>query len=467
MDNINKGNTELGTEKISRLIIKYAIPSVVGLLTNAIYAVEDKIFIGNSPEIGAEGLAAITVAFPVTNIMTAVATLLGVGGAILFSREQGKEGSNKTAGEVLGTTISSLIFAGILTTVFGLLFLTPLLKVFGAGLDVLPYAKPYMAILLIGSSFNYLSLGLNGFVVADGKPKLAMYTSIIGSVGNIILDYVLIVQLNAGLIGAGLTNVIGQAFVTMVYFAYFISKKSKTRLILKNMRIRLDYIKNIVKFGFSSSIIYVLNAFTGMVMNQAFINYGDDLALSGYGIVNSVQYLLILPLYGIVQGVQPIFAYNMGAELWSRVKDALKIALSWSLFIGVLVFAATRLWPESLVAVFTDSQELRDVAAYMMAIWMIGVPVIGIQTVGASFYQTLGQPIKATLLSSTRQFIVLVPMLFVLPQFFGFNGVLSAMPITDYISSSITLIFLVLSYRRLNERQEEKTVVKLKSQNTR
>lgn len=144
MDNINKGNTELGTEKISRLIIKYALPSVVGLLTNAIYAVEDKIFIGNSPEIGAEGLAAITVAFPVTNIMTAVATLLGVGGAILFSREQGKEGSNKTAGEVLGTTVSSLILAGILTTVLGLSYLMPLLKVFGAGPDVLPYAKPYM-----------------------------------------------------------------------------------------------------------------------------------------------------------------------------------------------------------------------------------------------------------------------------------------------------------------------------------
>lgn len=320
---------------------------------------------------------------------------------------------------------------------------------------------------MIGSSFNYLSLGLNGFVVADGKPKLAMYTSIIGSVANIILDYVLIVQLNAGLIGAGLTNVIGQAFVSMVYLAYFISKKSKTQLILKNMRIQPNYVKKVVKFGFSSSIIYGLNAFTGMVMNQAFTNYGGDLALSGYGIVNSVQYLLILPLYGIVQGVQPIFAYNMGAELWSRVKSALRIALLWSFFIGVLVFAATRIWPESLVTVFTDSQELRDMASYMMAIWMLGVPVVGIQTVGASFYQTLGQPIKATLLSSTRQFLVLVPMLFVLPQFFGFKGVLSAMPITDYISSAITFIFLMISYRRLNEQHEENTVLNLKSQEIR
>lgn len=424
-------------------------------MTNEVYALEDKIFIGNSAEIGTEGLAAMTVVFPVTNIMTAVATLLGVGGAILFSREQGKEGSNETAADVLGTTVSSLILAGILTSLFGLLFLTPLLKAFGAGPDVLPYAKPYMAILLIGSTFNYLSLGLNGFVVDDGKPKLAMYTSIIGSIGNIILDYVLIVQLNAGLIGAGLTNVIGQAFVTIVYIVYFASKKSTTRLVLRKMRIQFNYVKDILKYGFSSSIVYVLNAFTGMVMNQAFIQYGGDLALSGYGIVNSVQYLLILPLYGIVQGIQPVFAFNMGAKLWSRVKEALKISLVWSVYIGIVVFLATRIWPESLVGVFTDNQELKDMAVYMVKIWMLGVPVVGVQTVGASFYQTMGQPIKATLLSSTRQFIVLVPALLIFPRLFGFVGVLSAMPFTDYISSTVTFIFLFISYRQMIERQGE------------
>lgn len=280
------------------------------------------------------------------------------------------------------------------------------------------------------------------------------------------MDYFLIVQWNAGLIGAGLTNVIGQIFVTVVYLVYFVSKRSTTRLVFRNMRILFNYVKSMLKYGFSSSIVYVLNAFTGMVMNQAFIQYGGDLALSGYGIVNSVQYLLILPLYGIVQGVQPIFAYNMGAEQWSRVKEALKIALAWSLFIGVLVFAATRIWPGSLAGVFTDSQELIDMAAYMMAIWMMGVPVVGVQTVGASFYQTMGQPIKATLLSSTRQFIVLVPALIILPQFFGFMGVLSAMPITDYLSSSITFIFLVISYRRMNEKQDEKMIENLENQKT-
>ncbi|MFW3363673.1 MATE family efflux transporter [Aerococcus viridans] len=173
----------------------------------------------------------------------------------------------------------------------------------------------------------------------------------------------------------------------------------------------------------------MLNAFTGMVMNQAFIQYGGDLALSGYGIVNSVQYLLILPLYGIVQGIQPIFAFNMGAKLWSRVKEALKISLVWGVFIGIVVFLATRIWPESLVGVFTDNQELKDMAVYMVKIWMLGVPVVGVQTVGASFYQTMGQPIKATLLS--------------------------AMPFTDYISSTVTFIFLFISYRQMIERQGE------------
>lgn len=199
----------------------------------------------------------------------------------------------------------------------------------------------------------------------------------------------------------------------------------------------------------------MLNAFTGMVMNQAFIQYGGDLALSGYGIVNSVQYLLILPLYGIVQGIQPIFAFNMGAKLWSRVKEALKISLVWSVFIGIVVFLATRIWPESLVGVFTDNQELKDMAVYMVKIWMLGVPVVGVQTVGASFYQTMGQPIKATLLSSTRQFIVLVPALLIFPRLFGFVGVLSAMPFTDYISSTVTFIFLFISYRQMIERQGE------------
>lgn len=438
----------LGTEKVSKLLWQFSIPAIIGMVVNALYNVVDRIYIGHAPGLGANGLAGITIGFPIMIILLSIGILFGVGGATLFSMKLG-EGKTKEAELALGNAFSLLIISGLLFMLLGHIFLSPVLSAFGASEKILPFAMSYMRIIFSGAVFQIVSIGLNNFLRADGQPKLAMITMFMGAGVNIILDPVFIYVLDMGMAGAALATILSQ-FISMVWIlSYFLSKRSHHQIQVKNMPIKLSIATRITALGMPNFLLQLGNSVLNVVLNMTLLSYGGDIAVSGMGIVNSIQTILLMPITGLVQGAQPIVSFNFGAKKFQRVRETQKYAITIATIIVLLGWLATRFMPEQLVRLFNNESELLAFGAKALQTWFLFLPVIGFQIVASNFFQATGRTRSAIFLTLTRQIILLIPAILLFSQTWGMDGLLHAAPFADACAALLTGVFYIGGIKRL------------------
>lgn len=439
----------LGEEKVSKLLIKFSLPAIVGMTVNAIYNIVDRIFIGNF--VDSLGLGGITIAFPIMIILMAFGMLIGIGATSLISIRLG-EGKKEEAELILGNAMVLLIVVSLTLSILGSIFLDPILKLFGASPQILPYAKEYLSIILLGAVFQSIGFGMNNFIRADGSPKMAMATMLIGAILNTILDPVFIIVFNMGIKGAALATIISQAVSATWVLNYFFSGKSSLKLKKENWILKSHIVKNILAIGSAPFAMQVAASGITTLLNRSLLAYGGDLAVSAYGAINSFSTILLMPIFGINQGSQPIIGYNYGAKNYDRVKKAFLLAITAATTITIIGFIVTRIFPAQLVALFNSKdKELVDIGANGMKIFFTMLPLIGFQIVSSNYFQATGKPKQAMLLSLSRQVLMLIPAILILPRFFGLNGVWMAGPTADFFSSLLTGAFILYELKKLQQ----------------
>ena len=451
---------QLGEARVSQLLLKFSIPAITGMVVNALYNVVDRIFIGQG--IGRNGIAGITVAFPLMTVMMALAMLIGLGATALISIRLGEQ-REEDAELILGNAMVCLIGIAVMVTTFGLIFINPLLKLFGASAAVLPYARDYLRVILLGEIFMSIGFGMNHCIRAEGNPKVAMSTMLLGAILNTILDPIFIFNFGWGIKGAAWATIISQAASAVWVLAYFLRQKSHLKIHTKNLKLKLAVVREITALGSAPFLMQMAASVIGVILNNSLIRYGGDLAISAMGIVNSIGMLFLMPIFGINQGAQPIIGYNYGAEKFDRVKKTLKLAIAAATLVVLVGFAMVFLFPESLARLFSKRDpELIAFASRAMRIFLSMLPIIGFQIVGANYFQAVGKPRQSMILSLSRQVLLLIPALLILPRFFGINGVFYAGPVSDFGSSVITGVWLFLEMKHLDRKHGERQLARVR-----
>ncbi|KJS82136.1 MAG: multidrug transporter MatE [Peptococcaceae bacterium BICA1-8] len=448
---------QLGEEKVSKLLLKFSIPAIIGMLVNALYNVVDRIFIGNG--VGSLGIAGITIGFPVMLMGMAFAMLIAFGANALVSIRLGEK-KNEEAELIMGNAATLLVVVSLVISVLGLIFIDSLLILFGATETILPYAKDYMHIILWGNVFMAIGFGMNNFIRAEGNPKIAMYTMLIGAITNIILDYVFIFIFDWGMKGAAFATIISQMITASWVLYYFLSGNSTLKLRRANLRLKLYIVGKIIAIGSAPFAMQMAASLLNVILNNSLSNYGGDTAIAGMGIINSAMMLILMPVFGINQGAQPIIGYNYGAKNFDRVKEALKLAILGATVVVSFGFIITRIFPAEIIAFFNkEDQELIKLGSHALTIFLMFLPMIGFQVVGANYFQAVGKPKQAMFLTLSRQVLLLIPLIIILPKFYGFNGILYAGPLADLGSALLTGTWLLMELKSLDTKHSERSLV--------
>ena len=449
----NNGNP-LGYEKVGKLLLSFAIPSIISCLVNSIYNIVDQIFIGQG--VGYLGNAATTVVFPLMTIVMAFATLIGSGGSAYASIMLG-EGRSDEAKLTLNNLLSLSLGVGIIITVLGLLFLEPMLIRFGATETVLPYAKDYGSIVLLGVPFSILGIALSNMARVDGSPKMSMYGILIGAALNTILDPIYIFVFHWGVKGAAIATITSQILSCVILFIYF-ARGGRHMGFCKSMMKPVKRIYNkAITLGASSGITSLVACVMQVVMNNSLVYYGNqsevggEVALSAMGIVMKIVMILGSFCIGFGVGAQPILGFNYGARKFTRIKKAYQsavIAATISIMVGWLI---CQTMPELILRLFgSEDGNFMAFAVKCMRIYLGGVFCAGFQIVSTNYFQATGQPLKASILSMLRQLLLLIPLLLILPLFFGLDGILFAGPVADIGSAVIVACFIIPEMKKLN-----------------
>lgn len=450
---------QLGNGKILSLLFKFSIPAIIGMLVNSLYNIVDRIFIGNSA--GALGIAAITIGFPMMLVIIAFILLIGIGANSLVSIKLGEENKDE-AERILGNAFTLLILVSLAITILGLLFLEPMLKFFGASNEVLPYAKDYMQIILCGTVLQSIGFGLNNFIRGEGNPKIAMITMLMGAFLNAVFCPIFIFGFGMGIRGSALATVLAQGISGIWVLHYFLSEKSLLKIRKKNIMLNANIVKKIVALGSAQFAMELATSLVNTILNRSIVHYGGDIAISGMGIVTSLQALVLMPLFGINQGVQPIIGFNYGAKKYDRVKEALKLAILGACIISIVGFIVVELFPRQIVSLFSrDNTELINFTIYALRIFLMMLPVIGFQVIGSNYFMAVGKPKPATILSLSRQFILLIPAVLILPMFFKLHGVIISGPVADFGSSIITGIWLYKELKHLDVKYKKRLNIQM------
>lgn len=455
-----KHKNPLGEENLFNLIVKFSVPAIVGMMVNALYNFVDRIFIGNASDLGKDGLAGITISFPIMIILISIGILYGIGGATLFSLKLG-EGKKEDAQNSLGNALFMLILSSIVFMILGQIYLRPLLILFGASDKVLPYSMEYMRVIFFGAFFQVISMGMNNFIRADGNPKIAMLTMLLGASTNILLDSIFIYVLEMGMSGAALATILAQGVSFIWVISYFIGKRSNIKLKLKYVKPKLKIVLSIILLGLPGFLLQLANSLLNAILNNNLYKYGGDTAVSGMGIINSLKILLLMPVIGLKQGVQPIISFNYGARKYERVKKAVKIAIIVSTSISVTGYIITRIFPEQLIELFNRDPELIDFGSSAIIAWFMFLPLIGFQIIASNFFQAIGKSKTAIFLTLTRQLILLIPAIIIFPEFWRLKGLLYATPFSDLFSALLTGLWFYFSIKKMGKISKQKMTHKL------
>ncbi len=437
----------LGEGKILSLIWKFSIPAIVGMLTNALYNVVDRIFLGRG--VGSLALAGITVCFPIQTVMMAFSMLIGVGSATLISIRLG-QGKKEEASRILGQAVLFMIIIFGVFTVVGLLLLDKMLFLFGATETILPYAREYMSVILFGSLFYALGMGLNYSIRAEGNPRIAMATMLIGGVLNIILDPIFIYVLNKGIWGAAVATVISQMVSAIWVLMYFTRGQGVIRLKWRHLRVEWRLARQVFTNGSASFALQLVNSLMNVILNQSLKTYGGDNAISTMGIIQSIFTFVMMPIFGLNHGLQPIFGYNYGARKIDRVFQTLKYGYLFATCICTTSFLVLRFFPAPIIQIFNKTDaDLLKMTVHAAFFYSLMIPVIGVQVVSVGFFQALGKPKSAMFLSLSRQILFLIPLLLILPRFFGLDGIWYSIPTCDALSFVVAVAFVTRETKKL------------------
>lgn len=452
----------LGHEKVYKLLLRFSIPGIVGMLVNALYNIIDRIFIGNG--VGSLAIAGLTVAFPVMNVAMAFSMLIGVGATSLISIRLGEQ-KKEEAELILGNAFSLFILISVAFSLVSLLFIGPMLRLLGASPEVLPYAANYLRIILWGNVLMSVGFGMNNFIRAEGNPKTAMLTMIIGALTNVILDYLFVIIFNWGVEGAAFATIISQGVSAAWVLFYFLKNKGTLKLKRKNFSLKFSTTIAILSIGSAPFAMQLASSLFNAIINTNLNTYGGPVAIASMGIISSICMLVLMPVFGINQGAQPIIGYNYGAKQYNRVKTTLKLAALAATVIVNISNLVIQLYPAQIIAFFDPhDQELIAFGSEAVKIFLAMFPLVGAQIVGAYFFQCIGKPKQAMFLSLSRQVLVLIPLVVLLPKFYGLKGIFYAGPASDFVAFLLTSTLLFLELRKMADQTEVKEKVVIKPQ---
>ena len=452
MNESKSAATALGTERIRKLLVQYAVPAIIAMTASSLYNMVDSIFIGQ--KVGPLAISGLALTFPLMNLAAAFGALVGVGAATLISMRLGQR-DYETAQRVLGNVVVLNGILGVAFAVVTLAFLDPILYFFGGSEATVGYAHRYMSIILAGNVVTHMYLGLNSVLRASGHPRKSMYATINTVIINTILDALFIYGFGWGIRGAALATVLAQV-VSLVWQFRILSDKSELLHFRRGIyRLRGRIVRDIVAIGMSPFLMNMAACFIVILINKGLKQYGGDLMIGAYGIVNRIAFFFIMIVIGVNQGMQPIAGYNFGARQYDRVLRVLRLTIMGATGITFTGFLIGELAPELTASLFTRDKELIGLAATGMRIVFVAFPIIGFQMVSTNFFQSIGMAGKAVFLSLSRQLVFLVPGLLLLPRFFetstpwgGSWGVWCAMPAADLLAAAVTATMLTVQLRR-------------------
>lgn len=440
----------LGTVPIGKLLLQYSIPAIIGMTLTSMYNIIDSIFIGHG--VGAIAIAGLAVSFPLMNLVIAFCMLVSAGGSTIASIRLGQKDVNG-ATEILSHTLSLCLINSIVFGLMSFIFLDDILMFFGASHETLPYARSFMQVILLGTPISYTMIGLNNVMRSTGYPKKAMLTSMVTVFANIILAPIFIFQFEWGMQGAATATVISQSIGMVWVLHHFADKRNMVHFEGNIWRIKRSIVKDIFAIGMSPFLMNVCACAIVIIINNGLQAYGGDMAVGAYGIINRLLTLYVMIVIGLTMGMQPIIGYNFGAQQHERVKRTLRLGIISGVVITSSGFIICELFPHGVSAIFTDNDELINIAVEGIRYGILMFPLVGAQIVISNFFQSIGKAKISIFLSLTRQLVYLLPGLLIFPHFWGLKGIWVSMPVSDglaFITAMASLMIYIKKEKAIN-----------------
>jgi putative MATE family efflux protein len=435
---------------LRKLLFKFSLPATIGLVVSALYNVVDTLYVGHG--VGPLAIAGLAIVLPIQILMFAVGMMIGAGSGSIISRSLGRNDKHKailTAGNGI-----------ILNFVISIIFMIPcyflmdrILIFFGASRDVIVYSKDYMSVILFGFMFQSFDIAGNSIIRAEGRPRASMYVLILGAALNIILDPIFIFVFKMGVKGAAIATVISQIISTAYILLYFMFGKSIFKLNLKMFKPDIPIIKEILKIGFPSFLMGIVDSIIFILFNRAILKYGNDLYIAVMGISIRIMDVTIMPIIGIAQGFSTIIGFNYGAKKYDRVKFILRESFLWTTIISAISFILIFGFPKLMLSIFSSNKDMVAIGIFPLRITTALFITLGIQIIGGSFFQSIGKAVPALILNISRQVIFLIPGIIILPLFFKLNGVWFSLPLSDFLSTTLTLFFIANELKLIKKLQ--------------
>lgn len=451
----------LRDEPILPLFLKFSMPAIIGMLVQALYNIVDRYYISNIPGSGSVAIGGIGVTLPITFVLMGFTMLYGIGGAANISLRLG-EGNHKKAEQILGNVVMLLFVTSFLLNIFFLANVDDLLRLFGATEGNIGFAREYIVWILIGNFWNTFGFAMNHVIRAEGSPKWSMMLMLVGAVTNIILDPIFIYEripllnlpgLGMGVKGAAIATIIAQGLAFLLGLSYYVSGKSLLKLRLSNLKPNVGIILMILSIGVSPFFIQIAGSVVGAVFNNSLKVYGGDVAQGAYAIINSIAILFYMPTFGMNQGLQPIIGYNYGAGNFARVKQAVKVGLIAASLVTLSGWIIVLAIPQVLVSTMArEDAVLRQMTQDGLVKVELMMLLVGMQVISSNFFSSIGKARLSFFLSLSRQVFFLIPALLILPRFFGLDGIWYAMPLSDLLATVISLAFLLVQFKLLDEK---------------
>ncbi len=447
---MNDDKEFLGREPVGKLLLKLALPTVTAQIINMLYNIVDRIYIGHIPEVGDLALTGVGVCLSLIMIVTAFAAFVGFGGAPRASIYMGK-GDYGTAGRILGNCFVVQLIISVVLTVVLLIWNRDFLLAFGASENTIEYGVDYMNIYALGTIFVQMTLGMNAFITAQGFAVTGMLSVLIGAVANIILDPIFIFTFGMGVKGAALATILSQAMSCAWVLAFLLGKKTRLKISLKNLKLNAKIIFPCLALGCSTFVMQASESVLTVCFNTSLLKYGGDIAVGAMTILSSVMQFAMLPLQGLGQGAQPIISYNYGARNPQRVKTAFKLLLRSSLIYSTLLWICVMAFPQGFAAMFTDSAELLEFSKTALRIYLGCLVLFGIQIACQMTFTSLGNAKASILVAVMRKFILLIPLIYIMPFIFSSNktiAVYMAEPVADFLAVSFTVVLFTFQFKK-------------------
>lgn len=454
MSDNKKAALELGTKPVGKLLMQYAIPAIIAMTASSLYNMVDSIFIGQG--VGPLAISGLAITFPLMNLSAAFGAAVGVGASTFISVKLGQKDYD-TAKHILGNTMTLNLIMGLGVGLVCLLFLDPILRFFGASDQTIPYARDYMVIILLGNVITHMYFGLNAVLRAAGKPKHAMSATIFTVVLNTLLDPLFIYTFGLGIKGAAYATVLAQSMALIWQLYIFSRPKELLHFKRGTFRLQSSIIRNIIAIGLSPFSMNVCACIVVILINNSMVHYGSDLAVGAYGIANKVAFIFVMINMGVNQGMQPIAGYNYGAMRYDRLMKVVKYSIIAATAIMTTGFIIAMTIPGTCARLFTTDPTLIDLSAKGIRYIMVAFPVVGYQMVVSNFFQSIGKAKISIVLSLSRQLLILLPLLLVLPTMFGINGVWVSMPVSDTLSAFMAAWIMIVYMRKFKKQHNEIT----------